>query len=174
MRHLSSLRSAALLFLMVVLVAGVSSAKTIIYQVKVLADIPSSTNYNWSISGGSTTSCYGNTCASSWSDPESSTGQANGATLKLLLPDGRIAVAECTMKEDVGGTIAIAMAAGMNNQTTTPIYRDCRVPETGSIITAKFKKNSVKLYMQDPSVDGSGKKHTETYKSVGILAPKSL
>jgi len=152
-------------------VAGVASAKTIAYQVKVLSDVPSSTNYNWSISGGSTTSCYGNTCSSNWSNPQSGTSQANGATLKLLLPDGRIAVVECVMKEDVGRSFAVAIAAGMNNQTTTPLYRDCRVPETGDTITAKFKKNSVKLFMRDPSIDGTGRRHNETYQIIGILAP---
>lgn len=152
-------------------VAGVSSAKTIAYQVKVIDDVPSSTNYNWAISGSITTSCYGNTCATNWSDPSSGTSQANGATLKLLLPDNRIAVVECDMKENVGGSIALAIAAGMNNQSATPIYRDCRVPETGSTVTAEFKKNRVKLHMQDPSIDGSGRHHSETYVLIGILEP---
>jgi len=128
------------------------SAKTTNYQVIVLSDIPSSTNYNWAISGGSTTSCYGNSCSSNWNDPENGTAQASGATLQLLLPDRRIAIVECDMKPDMGRNIAIALAASMNSQTASTMYRDCRVPETGSVLTAIFKKNRVKLLMQDPSI----------------------
>ena len=51
------------------------------------------------------------------------------------------------------------------------IYRDCRIPEPGIIVDAEFFRSTVKLFMQAPSIDGTGKKFTETYYIKGVLRP---
>lgn len=139
-------------------------------QVTVIENVPTSNDYNWSVSGSSSVSCYGYSCSAYYNPPEGGTAQANGAVLKLLLSDGRIVIAECEMKPDNARNWINAIGS-MNGSVASAVYRNCRVPESGSIIGAKFKGNNVKLFMREPSIDGTGKGYSETYWIRGVLEP---
>jgi hypothetical protein len=80
------------------------------------------------------------------------TYSVTGATLSLLLPDGRVAVVNCASK--------------LNLFSTDPHpQRSCRIPP-GDNIQAEFKGNNAKL-LWSVSVDGS-KMESETYKILAI------
>ena len=76
-----------------------------------------------------------------------------GATFSLLLPDGRIAVANCESKANL---------TQFNNHTR----RSCRMPIVDEI-EVEFSGNSAKL-IWPVSIDGK-KTESETYKIIGIL-----
>ena len=81
-----------------------------------------------------------------------STYSVTGATLSLLLPDGRVAVVNCASK--------------LNLWSTDPHpQRSCRIPP-GNNIQAEFKGSNAKLFWP-VSVDGS-KMESETYKILAI------
>ena len=158
------------------LAVGVSSAQTPknkTLQVTVLDEVPTTINYDWSVSGSSGVSCYGDSCSGYYNPASSGTAQAGGAIVRLQLQDGRIVIAECEMKPNQGANWAMAIAGGMNGQYASTIYRDCRTPESGAVINAKFKGDKVKLFMHYPSIDGKGKGYSETYRINGVLEPKS-
>jgi hypothetical protein len=71
------------------------------------------------------------------------------------------------MKPAIGRNVTLALLGAH----ASPIYRDCRVPTIGSGIFAQFDKSNVKLFMQELSIDGTGKGYSETYKIRGILEP---
>ena len=79
-----------------------------------------------------------------------------GATLSLLLPDGRIAVANCQSKFNWSPN---------NSQP----QRSCRIPPNDDI-QVEFKGNNAKL-LWSVSIDGS-KTENETYKILAILDNK--
>lgn len=135
--------------------------------VTVLDNIPTTSQYNWAMAGQSQVSCYGSSCSSYYTPAQGGTSAANGAVVKLLLLDGRIVIAECAMKPDNGRNVTLALLGAH----ASAIYRDCRVPTIGSGIFAKFDKSNVKLFMQELSIDGTGKGYSETYKIRGILEP---
>jgi hypothetical protein len=76
-----------------------------------------------------------------------------GATFSLLLPDGRIAVANCAGKTNLTDWHAGAV-------------RSCRMPIVDEI-EVEFSGNSAKL-IWPVSIDGK-KTESETYKIIGIL-----
>ena len=79
-----------------------------------------------------------------------------GATLSLLLPDGRVAVVNCVSKENMN------MAQRQQN-----LYRrSCRMPMIDNI-QAEFKGKNVKL-IWPVSLDGK-KFESETYKILAVL-----
>jgi len=79
----------------------------------------------------------------------------HGATLSLLLPDGRIVVVNCNAKTN------------WTDWSHPTWYRGCREPMTDAI-EAKFDGDNAKLEWP-VSIDGK-KKQSETYKIIGILA----
>jgi hypothetical protein len=129
-----------------------SVAKTRL-KVTVLENTPTTSTYEWDEPGHASSSCYGSSCSAHYYPPNSGTASIHGAILKLLLPDARIVVAECAFK------------------STLSAYRDCRIPTADESIEAEFDGDSVKLFMQAPSIDGTGKISHETYKIRGILKP---
>lgn len=84
--------------------------------------------------------------------PTQGTYAVTGATLSLLLPDGRVAVVNCASK--------------LNLWSTDPHpQRSCRIPP-GDDIQVEFKGSNAKL-LWPVSVDGS-KMESETYKILAI------
>jgi hypothetical protein len=144
-------------------------AETIKLKVTVLENIPTTTSYDWQVAGKDGISCYSSGCTSYFTLPNSGTATVSGAVLKLLLPDGRIVIAECDAKPDVGANIANALA---ETQAST-VYRNCRRPEVNSTVDAEFNRSQVKLFMQAPSIDGTGRISSETYYIEGVLQPNA-
>jgi hypothetical protein len=150
-------------------------AKTEKLKAVVLAQVPTTSTYNWFISGASSTSCSVSSCFSTYTPEQDGTAQVNGATIYLQLPDKRIVVAKCDMKVSIGKTLAIGMLAGMGGSTTSNVYRSCRIPTTNSTVDAELTNNSVKIYMQDQKFPTQHEKIIhETYTVRGILQPSDL
>jgi hypothetical protein len=83
------------------------------------------------------------------------TYNVRGATFSLLLPDGRLVVANCEGKQSF-------------DRSRHGVPRDCKMPMTDvNEITVEFKRNTAKLFWLT-SVDGKTFDH-ETYKILGIL-----
>lgn len=159
-----------LIALLVVALGSFSAmAETIKLKVTVLENIPTTTSYDWQVAGKDSISCYSSGCTSYFTLPNSGTATVSGAVLKLLLPDGRIVIAECDAKPDVGANIANALA---ESQAST-VYRNCRRPEVNSTVDAEFNRSQVKLFMQAPSIDGTGRVSSETYYVEGVLQPNA-
>jgi hypothetical protein len=136
-------------------------------KVTIIENVPMTSSYNWEVEGKDSTYCYSTGCTSHWTLPDSGTVSITGATLKLLLPDGRIVIAQCVAKANISANIANALA---DNRAST-VYRDCRRPWPNDTIYATFKHSQVKLSMQAPSLDGTGVTESETYSIVGVLQP---
>lgn len=159
-----------LIALLVVALGSFSAmAETIKLKVTVLENIPTTTSYDWQVAGKDGISCYSSGCTSYFTLPNSGTATVSGAVLKLLLPDGRIVIVECDAKPDVGANIANALA---ESQAST-VYRNCRRPEVNSTVDAEFNRSQVKLFMQAPSIDGTGRISSETYYIEGVLQPNA-
>ena len=138
-------------------------------KVTVIDNLPTTFSYDWQVAGKDTISCYSSGCTSYFRPSNSGTASVNGAVLKLLLPDGRIVIAECSAKPDV----AANWAAALTGAQASTVYRDCRRPEANSTIEAEFNQSQVKLFMQAPSIDGTGRKSSETYDITGVLQPNA-
>jgi hypothetical protein len=140
-------------------------------HVKIIDRQSSETQYNYQIPGQSFSSanCRGNatstgdTTASvnancvqtaSYTAPQGVSFSVSGATLALLLPDGRRAVVNCTSK------FSERFAGREGN------HRSCRVPIVDEL-DAEFSGKSAKLRWV-ASIDGK-KTDSETYKILGIL-----
>jgi|GEM_PF-2572208 len=140
-------------------------------KVKVIENLPTTSSYEWQVAGKGSVSCSSSNCSIQYMPPQSGTQMLHGAVLKLQLPDSRIVIAECVAK--VQAALTLLSMAVQNDPTSPMIYRDCRVPSVNSVIEAEFNQNSVKLFMQAPSIDGSGKISNETYFIRGVLQPVS-
>jgi len=136
-------------------------------KVTVIENLPTTTSYDWQVAGKSNVSCYSSGCTSYFTPSNSGTSSVNGAVLKLLLPDGRIVIAECSAKQDVAANWTNALTG----TSASTVYRDCRKPEANSTIEAEFNRSEVKLFMQAPSIDGTGRRSSETYYITGVLQP---
>src|ERR1700722_517470 len=141
-------------------------------NVSVIQNIPTTSSYDWEVDGKATTTCYSSGCTSYFNSGSSGTANVQGAVLKLQLPELRIVVAKCIAKPDFGRNLATALSG----TPASPVYRNCRVPSGsfGSTIGAGFNRNYVKLVWQEPSINGSGPKTSETYQIVGVLKPTSF
>jgi len=103
--------------------------------------------------GSSDVNCSGTTRTNGYSTgPREISYSVTGATLSLLLPDGRVAVVNCVSKYAPKGDYV--------NR------RSCRMPIVDNI-EADFKGKEAKLYWP-ASIDGK-KFESETYKILGIL-----
>ncbi len=160
-----SLHALALCFFLAATSALPEDSKRI--KVTVVENVPMTSSYNWEVDGKDSISCYSTGCTSHWTLPDSGTANVTGATLKLLLPDGRIVIAQCVAKPNISANIANALA---DNRAST-VYRDCRKPWEHDTVYATFKHSQVKLFMQAPSLDGTGATESETYFIVGVLRP---
>jgi hypothetical protein len=80
-------------------------------RVIVLKQLPTATSYGWSVAGKASTNCYSSGCSSTWSAPSDGKDTVQGAELKLLLPDGRIVIATCSAKPDMGRNLGLALLA---------------------------------------------------------------
>ena len=104
---------------------------------------------------GNTTNCNGSGTAFTTSVPgRVGSYQVRGATLSLLLPDGRIAVVNCEAKYN------------WTEFSNPNMYRSCRVPLV-SKIQAEFSGEKAKLSWP-VSIDGK-KLKSETYKIIAVL-----
>jgi len=137
-------------------------------NVKIVNRQTGDTAYNYSVAGRTTTSTetrvkcrdgsYSTHCRETtttetqYVPPQQGTYTVTGATLSLLLPDGRVAVVNCNSKLSL-------FAPGPQTQ------RSCRIPP-GDNIQAEFKGKNAKLYWS-VSVDGS-KSDSETYKILTV------
>jgi hypothetical protein len=101
--------------------------------------------------------------------PRSGTENIKGAVLRLQRPDSSIVIAQCVAKGEV--FLTMVLSAATQDVNSPLIYRDCRIPDANSTVEAEFHRNSVKLFMRAPSVDGTGKVSSETYSIRGVLQP---
>jgi hypothetical protein len=94
-----------------------------------------------------------------------------GATIQLLLADGKIAVAQCDSKPDIGRNLTLAFA----QIPASPTYRSCRTPDTNSVVEVEFSQHEgwVKIHMQYETPDGRLHWTQETYKVMGWMSPSS-
>ena len=151
--------------LMTVAALGFAGKK---YSVKIVDHQDNETAYSYTVPSSlatrsttdvncsSNTNCSASTRTTSSGAPARDVSyQVRGATLTLLLPDGRRAVVNCDMK---------------TNWTAQPTgwYRSCRIPLTDSV-EAEFDGNKATLKW---SVSLDGKKiQSETYKIVAVVEP---
>jgi len=114
----------------------------------------STSNTNVNCYAGSTdVNCSGRTTTDGYRTPARTVSYSvTGATLSLLLPDGRVAVVNCVSKYKPGFQLAHE--------------RSCRIPYVDDIQTA-FKGKNAKLFWS-VSVDGK-KFDSETYKILAVL-----
>jgi hypothetical protein len=104
---------------------------------------------------GDSVNCGGSATTNGYSTPARQVSyHVRGATLSLLLPDGRVAVVNCESK------FAERMAGPQGN------HRSCRVPIVENV-EADFHGGKVKLEWP-VSLDGK-KMQSETYVVLGIL-----
>jgi len=104
---------------------------------------------------GNSANCYGETNSNGVSTPGFvGSYEVRGATLSLLLPDGRIAVVNCAAK------------VNWTEWANPNFYRSCRVPLVEHIV-AEFDGDKARLKWP-VSIDGK-KMQTETYKILGVL-----
>jgi hypothetical protein len=135
----------------------------------VLDKIPTEITYTWQMAGRGSISCSGSTCSSDYMPPSSGTQNIQGAILRLRRADSSIVIAQCDSKINVKSSVLLAMAT--QDGTSPTVYRDCRMPEPGSIVDAEFGIASVKLSFVTPSTDLSGRIFSETYLVKRILHP---
>jgi hypothetical protein len=125
-------------------------------SVKVIDRQDQQTGYSFYVPGqaNATTNYYGDsaTTTASYSPPRSGGYNVTGATLGLLIPDGRIAIANCASK--------YAFKMDYVNR------RSCRIPLVDDL-QAEFKGNTVKISWP-VSLDGK-KFDSETYKITAII-----
>lgn len=137
-------------------------------DVKIIDRQSGETGYSYVVPGHSTSSstgnanCYGNSTNVNCSGSSTTTGYTTaprpisysvvGATLSLLLPDGRVAVVNCVSKYKPRGDY-------INR-------RSCRTPLVNEIQT-EFKGKDAKL-IWPVSLDGK-KFESETYKILAVL-----
>jgi hypothetical protein len=151
-----------LVAVVIVCFAPVSRAQKKKMSVQIVNRQSSETDYTYTVPGYATSSCnasvYGNTasgnCIASAAPASSGSYSVHGATLSLLLPDGRIVVVNCNAKPN------------WTDWSHPTAYRGCREPMT-NIIDAEFDGDNAKLEWPF-SIDGK-KKQNETYKIIGIL-----
>jgi hypothetical protein len=147
------------LLILLIPVAVLAGKQTL--NVKVVQRQDNGTNYTYVVAGYSNTNananCQGGNCnaqATSVSIPAMAHSYSvRGATLTLLLPDGRLAVVNCNAK--VNWT-------EMNTNT----YRSCRIPMFEAV-EAEFDGDKAKLKWS-VSIDGS-KMESETYKVLAVI-----
>ena len=137
-------------------------------SVKIIKRQTGDTAYNYSTPGRTNTTTrthtkckegtYGEHCVkvtereTEYVAPVQESYDVTGATLSLLLPDGRVAVVNCASK--------------LNLFSTDPHpQRSCRIPPMDNI-QVEFKGKNAKL-LWSVSVDGS-KMESETYKILAI------
>lgn len=162
----SRLRSLAILGVFIALCGVTGSAQMM--NVKIINRQTGDTAYNYSVAGRSTTStetrvkCKDGTYAThcrettttetQYVPPQQGTYTVTGATLSLLLPDGRVAIVNCASKLSL-------FTPGPQTQ------RSCRIPPVDNI-QVEFKGKNAKLFWS-VSVDGS-KSESETYKILTV------
>jgi hypothetical protein len=138
-------------------------------KVTVIAQEPSTTNYQWDVDGRASVTCTSDTCDGYYAPPRSGIQQIQGSILRLLRPDSSIAIVQCVSKVNVFATAMAAMdAVSVNDPNSPTFYRDCRVPLTNTIADADFSSKKVKLKWR---FDGSPHSDSETYDLLGILEP---
>ena len=145
------------------LLAPASQAKKLRLSVQIVNRQSSTTEYNYTVPGYATSNCsasvYENSasanCFASGVPATSGNYSVHGATLSLLLPDGRVVVVNCNAKTN------------WTDWSHPTWYRGCREPIT-SAIEAEFDGDNAKLEWS-VSLDGK-KKERETYKIIGILS----
>lgn len=142
-------------------------------DVKVIDRQDNANNYTYAVPGfttstgvgtancnvlGNTANCTGVANGSSISTPGYvGSYQVRGATLSLLLPDGRVAVVNCEAK------------VNWTEWSNPSMYRSCRVPLVTSI---KATFSGDKAHLSWPvSIDGKTMRN-ETYKILAILDKK--
>lgn len=104
---------------------------------------------------GNSANCSGSTGTTGFATPGfAGSYEVRGATLSLLLPDGRVAVVNCLSKFN------------WTDWSNPGMYRSCRIPMVPDI-QAEFDGDKAKLKWS-VSLDGK-KMQTETYKVLAIL-----
>ena len=157
------MKKLVMLVAVAMIVAPASRAQKKKLSVQIVNRQSSATEYTYTVPGYATSNCnafvYGNSasgnCIASAAPASSGSYSVHGATLSLLLPDGRIVVVNCDAKPN------------WTDWSHPTEYRGCREPMTNTI-DAEFDGDNAKLEWP-VSIDGK-KKQNETYKIIGILA----
>lgn len=141
-------------------VAVAKKEKTVL-QVTIIQRQESQSQYTYVVPGYESVDCrtnYNNVACQDVNRPALiGNYTVSGATLSLLLPDGRVAVVNCDAKRKVWSP-----TGGFVN----PGERSCRQPLVNNI-TAEFDGDKAKLSWT-VSIDGK-KMDSETYRIIGIL-----
>jgi len=148
-----------------VLATSLAAAPATRLAVKVV-DVNTTTEaYYLEVSSHANVSCGAVTCSVNATQGRAGTATVTGGLITLQLLDGtnRLALVECSSKPDNGANIANAFGAGLGGPTVSPVYRNCRLPSVNAVIRAEFRGSDVKLFIQAPSLNGTGKTKSETY-----------
>lgn len=159
------MRSSSLSLVVFMLAATTHAEQNL--EVKILDRQDNAQNYTYVVPSYSTSTTSANAYCSSTVNCNASSNtntistanyagsyEVRGATLSLQLPDGRIAVVNCSAK------------INWTEWTNPNVYRSCRVPLV-TIIQADFDGDKAKLKWP-VSIDGK-KLQTETYKILGVI-----
>lgn len=148
-------------------------------EVTLVQNIQTEGLYIWQVPGASPVFCFNSGCSAYYMPSSYEITDLHGAVLRFLLPDSRIVIAECVARPEVALNVMTAFAGaattGYSNSPTgvsgPAVYRSCKVPEADSTLEAEFDRNSVKLFIREPSIDRAGRVSSETYRIIGTLQP---
>ncbi len=134
-------------------------------EVIVLKAVPAAA-FRWVGTGNGGVPCLGDQCEHYYHQVEPGFPSPD-VVLRLLMPDRRIAIAECYAKEVPGINYAIEYWKG--DGADVPIRRVCATPPEGMATEAAFHGNAVRLTV--PGAKKNGEPNTELYHLKGFLEP---
>jgi hypothetical protein len=134
-------------------------------EVVVLKSVPEAA-FRWVGSGNGGVDCRGTQCEHYYNRLEPGFPSSD-VVVRLLMPDQRIAIAECYAKEVPGINYAIEYWKG--DGADVPIRRVCATPPEGRVTEAAFHGNAVRLTV--PGAKKNGDPNTELYYLKGFLEP---
>lgn len=151
-------------------VSYASDKSTVRESVTIIKRAQSQSTYKYEVPGYTAWGCgadlFGQTGCTDGVSPSLLVGEYNvsGATLSLLLPDGRVVVVNCVAKRRY-------LHSRRSDWRTNDFgnYRDCRQPPTDGVVV-EFEGNKAKL-IWPVSIDGT-KMQDETYKIIAVLSKK--
>ncbi len=118
--------------------------------------------WTWNGSGNGMVKCVGAQCDHYYMPPADAAPTMD-ITLRLLLPDGRILIAQCMAKPLPGQSHSVF------TRSKPKVFHPCEVPDTHSAVDATLTAEDIQLSLRRTEPDGSVA--TETYHLLGQLAP---
>jgi hypothetical protein len=134
--------------------------------------------YIWQVPGASPVFCFNSGCSAYYMPSSYEITDMHGPVLRFLLPDSRIVIAECVARPEVALNVMTTFAgAATTDYSNSPavsgphVYRSRMVPEADSTLEAEFDRNSVRLFIREPSIDRTASVSSENYRIIGTLQP---